>query len=65
MLQTAELLTLPCAADRCGLTYRQALRLVERDLFTAVVPVGRERFVRVEDLDALRAAARSAGYLAE
>lgn len=63
MIQTAELLTLPIAAARVGMTYTQILRTIERDFFTGAVSAGRNRYVRVEDLEKLRAAGKKAGYL--
>lgn len=57
-IQTNELLSLRDAARRTGLNYWKVWRLVDGGVFTNVVCVGRRKLVRVEDLDALREAAK-------
>ena len=63
MIQTAGLLNIPQVAERLGLSYSQAMRTCERKFFTLDIKVGRNRLVRIEDLDKFREAARDAGYL--
>jgi hypothetical protein len=61
-IATEELLTIPEAGRRLGLTYLQALRTIERGYFTDTVRAGRHRLVPVELLSKLKEAARKAGY---
>jgi len=61
-MRDIHLLTLPDAAKKLGVRYRDVLRTVERDYFEGAIWIGRQRGIREEDLPKLREAIKRAGY---
>jgi hypothetical protein len=55
-------LTTPEVAEKCGISVAQARRTCERGFFLDYVWVGRQRAIRVQDLEKFRQAAKEAGY---
>lgn len=61
--RTIHYLTIPEAATKLGLSYKQMLRVFERNFAEAAVQIGQHRGIAEEDLPGLAEAAQKAGYL--